>query len=145
MEEDGINDQLFELLEAELVFTFTRSSGPGGQHSNKVSTRVELKFHVYDSAVLNPSQKERISLKLKNRISKDGFLILVAQEERSQIRNKRLVTERFYELLSSALKPDKKRIPTRPSASAKIKRLDEKRKSSERKQARKKPDENNIN
>lgn len=140
MEEDGINDQLFELLEDELVFTFTRSSGPGGQHSNKVSTRVELKFHVYDSAVLNPSQKDRISRKLKNRISKDGYLILVAQEERSQVRNKRLVIERFFELLSSALKPDKKRIPTRPSASAKIKRLDEKRKTSERKQARKKPE-----
>ena len=111
----------------ELIFSATRSSGPGGQNVNKVSTRVELRFDLSKTLLLTEEEKETISKKLKNKISKESELILVSQSERTQLMNKTAVTEKFYDLLSKALTKPKKRTATKPSFSSKIKRLEEKK------------------
>ncbi len=80
----------------EFVFTSSRSSGAGGQHVNKVDTKVELKFHINNSLELTEEEKELLLEKLKNKINKDGFLQIVSQETRSQFRNKELCVARFY-------------------------------------------------
>ena len=123
-------------LGKELVFTFSRSGGPGGQHVKKVSTRVELRFHVMNSALLTQDQKELIAERLANRINAEGDLIVVAQSERSQLKNKEKAIERFYSLISKALTPVKKRKPSKPSRASKEKRLKEKKKISEKKRYR---------
>lgn len=135
------DDPIIDLLLQELDFTFTRGSGPGGQHVNKVNTRVELSFNINESTVLTADQKELISKHLKNRISKEGILILSSKEERSQVRNRQLVIEKFKKLISQALVPPKKRIQTKPPPASKLNRLEEKRKIAEKKQHRKKPGE----
>lgn len=140
MEENGINDTFFKKLLTELQYSFQRSSGPGGQHVNKVSSRVILKFDIAKSLVLTDQQKKLIFLNLSNRITDSGLLILDCQEERSQIRNKQIVTRRFFDLISQAITPTKKRIPTKPSISSKKKRLKDKRKTSDQKKLRKPPD-----
>lgn len=122
----------------EFSFSASRSSGPGGQHVNKVSTKMELRFHVLNSTLLSPEEKELILEKLAKRINQDGELILVSQSERTQLKNKERVTEKFYEILEKALTPRKKRRPTKPSAEAKEKRLEEKRLQAEKKRRRKK-------
>jgi ribosome-associated protein len=126
-------------FQRELVFTATRSSGPGGQHVNKVSTRVELRFNISESSLLTEDQKLVILTRLKNKITDDGTLIIVSQESRSQFKNKEKVLEKFYQLLQKALKPVVKRIPTKPTAGSKKKRLDYKKKLSEKKLKRKSP------
>jgi ribosome-associated protein len=125
----------------ELNFSASRSSGPGGQHVNKVSTKMELRFHVASSELLTDAEKELISEKLASRINGAGELILVSQSERSQLQNKEKVTEKFYTLLTRALTPRKKRKPTRPSKASKEERLEVKRQQSEKKSHRKKPDQ----
>ncbi len=122
----------------ELNFSASRSSGPGGQHVNKVSTKVELRFHVKNSSLLTPEEKELILEKLSNRINQEGELVLVSQRSRTQLKNKEKVVEKFYELLTDALTPRKKRKPTKPSPQAKEKRLEEKREQAEKKDRRKK-------
>jgi len=144
MEANDITDQFLERLTHELIFSFSRSSGPGGQHVNKVNTRVELKFNIPESTILAQDQKKHLILKLKKRISKDGFLTLVSQKERSQYRNKKLVIAKFIELIREILTPDKKRIPTHPSTTSHLRRLDAKRKKSIKKDSRKKPNEDSI-
>ncbi|MEI7897804.1 MAG: alternative ribosome rescue aminoacyl-tRNA hydrolase ArfB [bacterium] len=123
----------------ELNYSASRSSGPGGQHVNKVSTRMELRFHVASSLLLSDAEKELIGEKLANRINAAGELILVSQSERSQLQNKEKVTEKFYELLARALKPRKKRTPTKPTRASKEERLEIKRQQSEKKDRRKSP------
>jgi len=122
----------------EISFSASRSSGPGGQHVNKVSTKVELRFRVLDSTLLTPEEKELILEKLVKRINQEDELVLVSQSERTQLKNKEKVVEKFYDLLTKALKPRKKRKPTRPSAESKEKRLEEKRLQAEKKERRKK-------
>lgn len=122
----------------EFTFTASRSSGPGGQNVNKVSTRVELRFDVMGSTLLSAEEKEIILLKLAKKINSEGELILVAQTDRSQLKNKENVIEKFYALLTKALTPIKKRKPTRPTRAAKEKRLEEKQIQSEKKERRKK-------
>jgi ribosome-associated protein len=133
MTSDILNNRDFA---PEFTFTATRSSGPGGQNVNKVSTRVELRFDVKESALLTAEEKEIILAKLVKRINTAGELILVAQNDRSQLKNKEKVVEKFYILLVKALTPVKKRKPTRPSRAAKEKRLEEKRMQSEKKESR---------
>ena len=122
----------------EFTFTASRSSGPGGQNVNKVSTRVELRFDVKGSALLTADEKEIILVRFAKRINAVGELILVAQNDRSQLKNREKVIEKFYALLSKALTPVKERKPTKPSMAAKEKRLEEKQAISEKKERRKK-------
>jgi ribosome-associated protein len=114
-------------IESEFIFSASRSGGPGGQNVNKVSSKVELRFSVLLTLLFSESEKELIFSKLKNKINNEGELIIVSQSERTQLMNKTVVTEKFYELLSKALTIQKKRSPTRPTLSSKIKRLDGKR------------------
>ena len=125
-------------FEPELIFSASRSSGPGGQNVNKVSTKMELRFHVMNSLLLSQEEKDLILEKLAKRISQEGELRLVSQSERTQLKNKERVIEKFYDLLSKALMPRKKRKPTKPTAAAKEKRLEEKRMQAEKKVRRKK-------
>jgi len=122
----------------EFIITASRSSGPGGQNVNKVSTRIELRFNVLQSTLLTTEEKEIIQNKLASRINSEGEIILVNQTDRSQLNNKEKAIEKFYVLLSKALTPVKKRKPTKPSPAAKEKRLEEKRIRSEKKERRKK-------
>jgi ribosome-associated protein len=123
----------------ELNYSASRSSGPGGQHVNKVSTKMELRFHVASSALLSEEEKMLITEKLANRINAAGELVLVSQSERSQLQNREKVTEKFYSLLLRALTPRKKRKPTRPSRASKEERLEIKRQQSEEKERRRSP------
>lgn len=124
---------------SELHFSASRSSGPGGQHVNKVSTKMELRFHVASSELLTDAEKELIQEKLATRISAAGELILVSQSERSQLQNKEKVTEKFYVLIARALTPRKKRKPTRPSKASKEERLELKHQQAEKKERRRSP------
>lgn len=129
-----------EAILQELTFKAIRSSGSGGQHVNKVSSKVELIFNLPESLVFNEEQKQRLLNKLQNRLSKEGVLILQCGESRSQHKNKSIVIKRFLELIKDALKVPKKRRPTRVPKSVIKKRLKSKRKQSEKKANRQKPD-----
>jgi ribosome-associated protein len=130
-----INDEV-SIPRAELAFRFSRSSGPGGQHVQKSSTRVELLFDVAYSPSLSDEQRARVLKRLAGYVDSEGVLHLVAQSERSQHRNREEVVERFQALLHKALKRRKRRKPTRPTAASKEKRLRKKRQRSEIKQKR---------
>jgi len=125
---------------SEFKFSASRSGGPGGQNVNKVSTKIELRFNVLESPLLSIEEKEIIQKKLENKINNEGELVLVSQSERSQLANKEKVIEKFYALISKALTPQKKRKPTKPSKSAKEKRLESKKINSEKKISRKQID-----
>jgi ribosome-associated protein len=115
---------------AELQFRFSPSGGPGGQHANKVNTRVELRFDVAGSPSLGPRQRARLLDRLGPEVR------VVADDERSQVRNRQLAVERFRARVADALHIEKPRRPTRPSRGAKERRLTAKRHLSERKRAR---------
>jgi ribosome-associated protein len=123
----------------ELLLTASRSRGPGGQHVNKVSTKVELRFDIPGSIQLLPEEKSILLAKLGKRVNKEGILVIVSEDERSQLKNRKKVIERFYELLEKALKPVKKRRKTRPTAASVENRLTKKRMVSEKKVRRKNP------
>ena len=132
---------MIEELSSEVSFRFSRSGGPGGQSVNKVSTQVELLFNVDESNILSDNQKDTIKLKLVNRINSEGILLLKCDETRSQLKNKQIVINRFIHLVKEALKPVKKRRPTRPTRSSVRRRLDDKKKQSEKKKNRRTDDE----
>jgi len=111
----------------EFVFQASRSGGPGGQNVNKVSSKVELRFHIANSVLLNDEEKTIIAEKLINKINNLGELILVSQTERSQLQNKEKVIEKFYLLINKALTPRKKRLNTKPTKASVEKRLESKR------------------
>jgi ribosome-associated protein len=115
---------------AELQFRFSPSGGPGGQHANKVNTRVELRFDVARSPSLGPRQRARLLDRLGSEVR------VMADDERSQIRNRQVAVERFRVRVADALHIEKTRRPTRPSRGAKERRLTAKRHLSERKRAR---------
>jgi ribosome-associated protein len=123
-------------LSGEFIFSSSRSSGPGGQNVNKVNSRIELRFNLSGSALLTDDEKTKIQSALGNRINKEGFLILVSQSERSQLANKKKVTERFYKLLHKALVPVKKRKPTRPTLASRERRIESKKLQSRKKALR---------
>lgn len=126
-----------EGLIAELTFKFSRSGGSGGQHVNKVSSKVTLQWDVAQSKVLSDDQKAIVGTKLSNRISKMGILQLEADSDRSQVRNREIAIERFMQILKEALVPAKPRKKTRIPYSSVLKRLDRKKQQSQLKASRK--------
>lgn len=127
-------------FEEELEIKAVRSSGPGGQHVNKASTKIELRFNVQESALLLDEEKQLLLERLENHITQSGDLIITSQESRSQAANKEDAINKFYELLRQGLKKEKKRKKTRPPKELNEKRLEEKKKQSEKKDLRKPPE-----
>ena len=124
-------------FEHELSFKTSRSSGSGGQNVNKVETSVTVLWKVEDSAVFTESKKERILLKLKNKINAEGILQTTVSESRTQLQNRKIATEKIQELVNKSLIVPKKRIATKPSRAKVEKRLENKKKLSEKKENRK--------
>jgi ribosome-associated protein len=124
---------------AELEYRATRSGGPGGQHVNTSSTRIEVCWDVRRSPSLTEEQRARLVARLARRLDGEGRLRLVASESRSQLRNREAATERLRELLASALAVPKPRKRTRPSRAAKAARLEAKRRRSALKRDRRRP------
>lgn len=127
-----------EKLHTELQFKAIRSSGAGGQHVNKVSSKIELTFSVRQSNGLTDDEKELLYKNLAHKLTKESTLILTCQESRSQHRNKELVIERFFNLIAKNLIIPKVRKKTKPSKLARQKRLNAKKRISEKKENRKK-------
>ena len=117
----------------EITFQTSRSSGPGGQNVNKVESRVELRWHLMESQVLTDAQKALILEKLTNQLTADGLLLITAQDDRSQYRNKEIALARFHELLLKSLRRPKPRKATKPNRSAVRKRLEGKKIQGEKK------------
>ncbi|MBZ9631067.1 aminoacyl-tRNA hydrolase [Salegentibacter sp. LM13S] len=128
-----------EQITRELNFKAVRSSGAGGQHVNKTSSKVELYFHLDDSQGLSDDEKQRLIKKLESRLSKENLLILHSEESRSQHKNKELVITKFFDLLRENVKKPKPRKKTRPSKAAKLRRLKAKKINAEKKARRNDP------
>ncbi|MGJ1431747.1 alternative ribosome rescue aminoacyl-tRNA hydrolase ArfB [Sphingobacterium spiritivorum] len=127
-----------EILLTELVFKFSRSGGAGGQHVNKVSSKVLLQWDVAGSTVFSADQKATLFHVLSNRINKDGILQLESDNDRSQVRNKEIAIQRFLTLIDTALTPVKARKKTKIPYSKVVDRLDRKRRQSDLKKTRSK-------
>ena len=123
----------------ELNFKATRSSGPGGQHVNKTSSKIELTFYLENSLSLSESEKALLKVKLVSKLTKENVLILFCEETRSQHRNKEISIKRFLELLKTNLIRPKKRQKTKPSKGALKRRVETKKRTSIKKALRKKP------
>ena len=118
---------------SEVEFRYSRSSGPGGQHAQKSETRVEAVFDVEASEALTDIQKRRV-------LARAGpVLRAIAQDERSQVRNRELALERLVEQLRRALRVERRRVPTRPTETSRERRLEEKRRRSQTKRLRRQP------
>ena len=125
-------------LRQELIFSVSRSSGPGGQNVNKVNSKVTIKFDVVNSQVLSAEEKEVLLKKLSTKLTADGVLIVTAQESRSQFENKAAAIIKFETLINKAFEKKKARKPTKPSKSSVKKRINSKKQHSEKKQWRQK-------
>lgn len=128
----------FKCLFSEVILTYSRSSGKGGQNVNKVSTKAELAFDIENSVCLDEKQKKVITEKLCRRINEDGFLKLQSSEARSQLGNKELVLKKFQMLIEKAMHRPAKRISTKIPAQVKEERLTQKRRTAEIKKLRQK-------
>ncbi len=124
--------------ETEITFDFVRSSGPGGQNVNKVSSKAQLHWNVGASTVFSGWQKDLIRQNLKSRLTKRDEIVVNCDEERSQAQNKEKALAIFQELINRALEKPKPRIATKPSRGKKEERLGEKKHRSELKKERKK-------
>jgi len=118
----------------ELVVRFTPSGGPGGQHANRSSTRVDLRFDIAGSASLTEAQRSQLLATVGEELR------VVADDERSQLRNRSIALERLRQRLAAGLKVERKRRPTRPSRRARARRLDAKKRQGDRKRERRRPD-----
>jgi ribosome-associated protein len=121
---------------SELVYTASRSSGPGGQHVNTSDTRIQVRWNVQETSALSEPERFRVLTKLASRLTEAGELILASDTHRSQRRNKEDVTERLAEMVAQALVRPKPRKKSKPTRAAREKRLDEKRKKSLTKKGR---------
>jgi ribosome-associated protein len=124
-------------LTNELIFTFSRSGGAGGQHVNKVSTKVTLRWDVSNSALLTTDQKEVVLKKLGSKLTNEGVLILISQESRSQVQNKEFAIHKLDDLLKKAFTPRKARKATKPTKASVHRRIEGKKLKGEKKQWRK--------
>jgi ribosome-associated protein len=129
-----------ENLLKELKFKAVRSSGAGGQHVNKVSSKVELIFDLQNSDALSLEEKELLIKKLASKLTNENLLLLQCDESRSQHKNKELIINRFSTLIINGLKVPKKRKATKPGKNSVQKRLDKKKKQAYKKANRKKPE-----
>jgi ribosome-associated protein len=133
-----INDQLV-IPASELSFRFSRSSGPGGQHVQRSDTRVELLFDVAASPSLSEEQRARVRHRLGGYIDGEGVMRVVSSATRSQLDNREDAVQRFRALIAAALRVHRRRVPTKPSASAREQRLTAKRTRAQVKEMRRRP------
>ncbi len=129
-----------EKILSELDYKAVRSSGAGGQNVNKVSSKVVLSFSPATSAALTDEEKLLVAARLANRINAEGQLVLHCDEDRSQLRNKDIVTKRFVQLMAAAVKPEVIRRATKIPRAVMQKRRDNKARQSDKKQSRRRPD-----
>ena len=128
-----------DIPESELIEQASRSSGPGGQHVNKSSTRVTLRWNVRESRVGSAADRTRLEKRLAGRLNQDGELIVHADRSRSRTRNREAARERLAELVSAALVREPKRVATRPTKASKRRRLGKKKRQSDIKTTRRRP------
>jgi ribosome-associated protein len=128
------------LVGREAEFLTSRSSGPGGQNVNKVNTKVTIKFNVLTSAFLTPEEKETIVRKLSSHLSKEGAIIVMSQDKRSQLDNKAAAIAKFESLINKAFVKKKTRKATKPSKSSVQARIKTKKQTSDKKKWRQKPE-----
>ena len=128
-----------KILHNEIKFKAIRSGGPGGQHANKVSSKVILFFNVKNSQAFNEEEMQTVLIHLKNRLTKEDMLILSSEETRSQHKNKEIVLEKFYQIIKDALIIPKKRKATKPTKASVKKRLEGKKIQAFKKIYRRKP------
>jgi ribosome-associated protein len=125
---------------SELSFTASRAGGPGGQHVNKTSSRVTLEWNVRDTSALDDEQRTRLMLRLRSRITRDGFIKVHVDSERSQSSNRKIARERLAQLIDAAFRVKKKRRTTIIPKAEKERRLNEKKKRSTAKHLRSRPE-----
>ena len=130
---------MFTIPEDELVIRATRAGGPGGQHVNKTSTRVEVVWDVRASSSLDDEQRAVVLERLAARLDGRGRIRVVEAGSRSQTRNRDVAVARLRKLVRDALRPRKRRVPTKPTVASRERRLDEKRKRGEKKRERQPP------
>jgi ribosome-associated protein len=127
------------ILLNELQFKAVKSSGAGGQHVNKVSSKITLFFNLENALGISNDERERLKIKLASKLTKENVLIISCDESRSQHKNKELVIKRFFKLIEENVKIAKKRKPTKPSKAAIKKRAENKQRTSVKKALRKRP------
>ena len=133
-----VNESLL-IPRAELDVRASRSSGAGGQHVNKTSSRIEISWNIAKSSAITEEQRDRLLAKLSSRLSEEGAIRVVASDTRSQLRNREAAEQRLTETIARALVIPRKRKPTKRPRAANEARLVEKKKHSERKRERKRP------
>ncbi len=129
----------FVIPEGELHWAFSTSGGPGGQHANRNATKAELSWDLAASPIVPHDERARLTRRLGSRV-RDGVIIVVAGESRSQWRNRQMARRRLADVLAEALRPERRRIPTRPSKTARDTRLKDKRRRAAHKRLRKPPE-----
>jgi ribosome-associated protein len=129
-----------EVIISELTYKAVRSSGAGGQNVNKVSSKVVLSFVLENSAGFTEEEKEIVNKKIGKKLTQEGVLILTCEEDRSQLKNKEIVTKKLFDLLEKSLIKPKPRKPTKVPKGAIEKRIKQKKSNSEIKNGRKRPE-----